>query len=68
MELHGPAAAWHPASSPGWARTSRPRRPALLTAARAALYDTFHPHYRGLSEATRETAHFLADQQRRADR
>jgi len=34
---------------------------------RAALYDAFHPHYRDLYTATRDTAHFLADQQRRAD-
>ena len=33
-----------------------------------ALHDGFHQHYRGLYAATADTAHFLADQQRRADR
>jgi xylulokinase len=34
---------------------------------RTALYDAFHEHYRALYAATADTAHFLADQQRRAD-
>ena len=34
---------------------------------RTALYDAFHQHYRALYASTADTAHFLADQQRRAD-
>ncbi|MFP5021969.1 FGGY-family carbohydrate kinase [Pseudonocardia phyllosphaerae] len=30
------------------------------------IYDRYHPHYRSLYAATRETAHFLAEEQRRA--
>ena len=37
-------------------------------AERAARYDDFHRHYRALYTSTADTAHFLADQQRRADR
>ena len=33
-----------------------------------ALHDEFHRHYRGLYTATADTAHFLAEAQRRADR
>ncbi len=36
--------------------------------AHTAVYDEFYRHYRRLYESTRETAHFLADQQRRAAR
>ncbi len=32
------------------------------------LHDEFHRHYRGLYTATADTAHFLAEAQRRADR
>ncbi|NMO91914.1 FGGY family carbohydrate kinase [Actinomycetospora sp. TBRC 11914] len=32
------------------------------------LHDAFHRHYRALYGATADTAHFLAEQQRRADR
>ncbi|ALE83203.1 FGGY-family carbohydrate kinase [Pseudonocardia sp. HH130629-09] len=32
------------------------------------VYDRFHPHYRSLYTATRETAHFLADERRRSYR
>jgi xylulokinase len=32
--------------------------------AHTALYDRFHEHYRALYPSTRETAHFLAEQQR----
>ena len=32
------------------------------------VYDRFHPHYRSLYTATRETAHFLAAERRRAYR
>lgn len=31
------------------------------------VYERFHPHYRSLYTATRETAHFLAEERRRAD-
>ncbi|MCM6773736.1 FGGY-family carbohydrate kinase [Nocardia sp. CDC159] len=34
----------------------------------SAGYDEYYRHYRALYESTRETAHFLADQQRRAAR
>ena len=34
---------------------------------RVELYDAFHQHYRALYASTVETAHFLAEQQRRAD-
>ncbi len=37
-------------------------------AGRTALYDGFHRHYRDLYSATADTAHFLAEEQRRADR
>jgi xylulokinase len=36
--------------------------------AHRGVYDAFHRHYRALYDATAGTAHFLADQQRRADR
>ncbi len=36
--------------------------------ARTARYDEFHRHYRELYAATADTAHFLAEEQRRADR